>query len=259
MRTIIETIQAHSAQVGDLVVLRALPAAKRRSIGPFVFLDHFGPFTVKPGPGIPAHPHAGIEVITYLFAGEQLHRDSLGNESRVGAGGAQWITAGRGIIHAEKPEPGVVLHGVQMWTSLPSARKHAEPRYRAVQAEEIPVVDLGGARLRLVAGSLHGARGPVNLAQPALLAHVIAESNVELQIDASFELAIYRLAGAMEVLSPGESVRLDAGEYLLFGGEPAEGPLLFGGPFVMDTEQRLAQAQLDYLHGRMGTLDGVPY
>ncbi len=259
MRTITETIQAHTAPVGDLAVLRALPTAKRRSIGPFVFLDHFGPFTVKPGPGIPAHPHAGIEVITYLFAGEQVHRDSLGNESRVGAGGAQWITAGRGIIHAEKPEPGVVLHGVQMWTSLPRARKFTEPRYRAVQADEIPVVDLGGARLRLVAGSLQGANGPVTLAQPALLAHVIADSNVQLPIDASFELAIYRFTGAMEMLSSGESVMLNAGEYLLFGGEPAEGPLLFGGPFVMDSEEHLAQAQLDYLRGRMGTLDGVPY
>jgi len=259
MRHVAERITAKSAPVGDLVVLRALPTAKRRSVGPFVFLDHFGPFTVKPGPGIPAHPHAGIEVITYLFEGEQVHRDSLGNESRVGAGGAQWITAGRGIIHAEKPEPGVVLHGVQMWTSLPRARKLVEPRYRAVQAEEILVVDLGGARLRLVAGTLEGSTGPVVLAQPALLAHVIAEANVELKIDAAFELAIYRFNGALEVLSAGESVMLDAGEYILFGGAPAEGPLLFGGPFVMDSEERLAQAQLDYLRGRMGTLDGVPY
>lgn len=153
----------------------------------------------------------------------------------------------------------MVLHGVQMWTSLPRARKFTEPRYRAVQADEIPVVDLGGARLRLVAGSLQGANGPVTLAQPALLAHVIADSNVQLPIDASFELAIYRFTGAMEMLSSGESVMLNAGEYLLFGGEPAEGPLLFGGPFVMDSEEHLAQAQLDYLRGRMGTLDGVPY
>ncbi len=259
MRHVTETIAARREPVGDLTVLRALPTRTRRSVGPFVFLDHFGPFVVKPGPGIPAHPHAGIEVITYLFDGEQVHRDSLGNESRVGAGGAQWLTAGRGVIHAEKPEPGVSLHGVQMWTSLPRARKHVEPRYRAVPASEVPDAQVDGAIVSVVAGSFAGAAGPVAVAQPALLVRVRCGRECRLPVDPAFELAVYRLSGALDLLSAGDAVAFPPGEYLLFGGEPAEGPLLFGGPFVMNSEEQLAQAGTDYLRGAMGTLDGVPF
>ncbi len=259
MRTVVQTFAAHEAPVGDFSVLRALPHAKRRHVGPFVFLDHFGPVTVKEGPGIPAHPHAGIEVITYLFQGEQVHRDSLGNNNRVGAGGAQWITAGRGIIHAEKPDVGTVIHGVQIWTSLPRAMKHIEPRYQGVQAEAVPEFTVGAATVRLLAGDYNGAKGPVTLAQPALLMHVRATETVALPVPEAMELGVYHLAGKLEVLSAGDAIELAAGEYIVLGGEPAEEPLLFGGPFVMDTPENLQRAQREFYAGRMGTLDGVPY
>jgi redox-sensitive bicupin YhaK (pirin superfamily) len=228
-------------------------------VGPFVFLDHFGPITVKDGPGIPAHPHAGIEVITYLFEGEQVHRDSLGNRSRVGAGGAQWITAGRGVIHAEKPDVGSVIHGVQIWASLPRALKHIEPRYQGVQAAGVPSVSIGAAAIRILAGELSGSTGPIALAQPSLLFHIKATAETAIPVPPEFHLGIYRLTGQLDVLSPGEAVTFPAGEYILLGGEPAEEPLLFGGPFVMDTPEHLQQAQRDYHQGRMGTLDGVPF
>jgi redox-sensitive bicupin YhaK (pirin superfamily) len=258
MRTVLKTFRAHEAPVGDLSVLRALPQPGRRHIGPFVFLDHFGPLTVKEGPGIPAHPHAGIEVITYLLEGSQVHRDSLGNENRVGAGGAQWITAGRGIIHAEKPEVGSRLHGVQIWSSLPRAQKLIEPAYQGIQADEVPQVPVGQAQVRVLAGSLGGVTGPIRLAQPALLLHVRAEAATELPVPEAFELGIYSLSGTLDVLSAGDTLSINAGDWIVLGGEPAEGPLLFGGPFVMDTKERLFQAEADYFAGRMGTLDGVP-
>ena len=259
MRTVVQSFQAHQAPVGDFSVLRALPQPRHRHVGPFVFLDHFGPILVKEGPGIPAHPHAGIEFITYLFEGEQVHRDSLGNSSRIGAGGAQWITAGRGIIHAEKPDVGSTIHGVQIWTSLPRASKHIEPAYHGVESGAIPAFSIGAAAIRLLAGSLNEATGPITLAQPALLAHIKTASPVDIPVPPDFELGLYSLTGQMDIFSAGDSVTLPAGEFILLGGEPAEEPLLFGGPFVMDTPEHLHQAQRDYASGRMGTLDGVPY
>lgn len=259
MRTVVQTFHATEAPVGDFSVLRALPQPLRRHVGPFVFLDHFGPTIVKEGPGIPAHPHAGIEVITYLFAGHQVHRDSLGNESRVGPGGAQWITAGRGVIHAEKPDVGDTIHGVQIWTSLPRAKKHVEPRYQGVQAEAVPSFSIGGATVRLLAGDYYGATGPITLAQDALLLHVKNDAEATLPLPAEFELAVYHLTGTIDILSPGQGYAFPLGEHILLGGTPAEEPILFGGPFVMDTPERLQQAQRDFYAGRMGTLDGVPY
>jgi hypothetical protein len=223
-----------------------------------VFLDNFGPLNVQEGPGIPAHPHAGIEVITYLLEGSQVHRDSLGNESRVGPGGAQWITAGRGVIHAEKPEIGSLHHGVQIWSSLPRAKKLVEPSYHGFQAFEIPEVTWSGTTIRVLAGSFQGVTGPVALAQPSLLLHVIASKPAALPVRPDFELGIYHLSGQLDFLTPGDSAAVPEGQTIVLGGEPAESPLLFAGPFVMDTRERLAQAELDYFEGRMGTLDGTP-
>lgn len=259
MRSVVQSFRAHSAPVGDFSVLRALPQAKRRHVGPFVFLDHFGPTTVKEGRGIPAHPHAGIEVITYLFEGSQVHRDSLGNENRVGAGGAQWLTAGRGIVHAEKPDVGTVIHGVQIWTSLPIAQKHIEPRYHGVQAEAVPELTIGNATVRLLSGQLNNAVGPITLAQPALLAHFKTTTETAISVPAAFDMGLYHLTGQIDVLSEGDELLILPGEYILLGGEPAEEPLLFGGPFVMDTPETLHRAQRDFQNGIMGTLDGVPF
>ena len=259
MRSVAQSFHAHSAPVGDFSVLRALPQAKRRHVGPFVFLDHFGPTTVKAGRGIPAHPHAGIEVITYLFEGSQVHRDSLGNENRVGAGGAQWITAGRGIIHAEKPDVGTVIHGVQIWTSLPIAQKYIEPRYHGVQAEAVPELTIGNATIRLLSGQFNNATGPITLAQPALLAHIKTTAQTVIEIPSAFDMGLYHLTGQIDIYSTGDRITLEPGESILLGGEPAEEPLLFGGPFVMDTPDNLQRAQRDFQNGIMGTLDGVPF
>lgn len=261
LRSIAQKHAATVAPVGQFSVLRALPVSGSENVGPFVFLDHFGPMDVEPGPGIPAHPHAGIEVITYLFEGAQTHKDSLGNVSRVGAGGAQWITAGRGVIHAEFPEHNARIHGVQIWTSLPSAMKLIPPKYTGVQADGVPELVIGEAKLRLLAGELEGQTGPIDLAQPALLVHVRAgDAELQLPTPAEFQMAFYSLDGEMTIFGEGDAVTIPAGaEGILLGGEPAELPLLFGGPFVMDTRERLQQAKFDYMSGKMGTLDGVPF
>src|SRR5947208_1227051 len=123
------------APVGTLTVRRALPERARHAIGPWVFLDHFGPFRVNPGhAGVGPHPHAGIETVTYLLSGRNEHRDSAGHSGIVAAGGVQWMTAGKGIVHAERPlaqdASELTMHGIQLWTSLPRAQKLAAPAYQ---------------------------------------------------------------------------------------------------------------------------------
>ncbi|MGZ5912341.1 MAG: pirin family protein [Reyranella sp.] len=261
---------------GDMLLFRALPAPDRPSVGPFVFIDHYR-HRSRRGIGDRPHPHAGIEVLSYLLEGGVEHRDSMGFRERLGPGDAQWIRAGRGILHAEQPEGG--RHGLQLWTSLPPAQKFDEPIYKSWRAADIPEIRRPGARVRVITGSIEEAAGPMALATPSLFAHaeLDAGAKVTLGVEDSHELGLYVLEGAIEsasgapvgagelaVLTAGSAVVLAATDdrpatVALIGGQPAEGPILFAGPFVMDTPERLAQARQDYLAGRMGRLEGVPF
>jgi redox-sensitive bicupin YhaK (pirin superfamily) len=261
---------------GDMLLHRALPAPGRPSVGPFVFVDHYRSRSRR-GIGDKPHPHAGIEVLSYLLEGGVEHRDSMGFRDRLGPGDAQWIRAGRGILHAEQPDGG--RHGLQLWTSLPPAQKLAEPTYKSWRAGDIPEIRRDGARVRVIAGSIEGAIGPMVLATPTVFAHVALDAGAAttLAVDEGHELALYVLEGAiaadggaplatgeLAVLTRGAAVGLaatgaQAATVALIGGRPAEGPILFVGPFVMDTPERLMQARDDYLAGRMGRLEGVPF
>ena len=158
---------------GDMLLFRALPAPDRPSVGPFVFVDHYR-HRSRRGIGDRPHPHAGIEVLSYLLEGGVEHRDSMGFRDRLGAGDAQWIRAGRGILHAEQPEGG--RHGLQLWTSLPPAQKFAEPTYASWRAADIPEIRRSGARVRVIAGSIEDVAGPMALATPSLFAHAELEA-----------------------------------------------------------------------------------
>ena len=256
---------------GDMLLYRALPVPGRNSLGPFVFIDHYR-HRSRRGIGDSPHPHAGIEVLSYLLEGGVEHRDSMGFRDRLGPGDAQWIRAGRGILHAEQPAGG--RHGLQLWTSLPPAEKFAEPAYASFRAADIPEIVHPGARARIIAGRVEDAEGPMALATPTTFAHVRldAGATMTLAVDASAELGVYVLegtlgsagAGTLAFFTPGERVVLTAtGEgpcdVAILGGQPAEGPILFMGPFVMDTQERLAQARRDFSAGKMGRLEGVPF
>ena len=278
-RAVSRVVAAAEAPVGTFTVRRALPDRQQHSIGPWVFLDHFGPFRVKPGhDGVGAHPHAGIETVTYLLSGRQQHRDSAGHEGIVSALGAQWMTAGRGIVHAEKPVPITedehTLHGIQLWTSLPRLKKPMAPRYQNLAAEAIAEVNRPGVRIRVVGGEFAGVTGPGEVLMPLLLAHVTLQPGASLDeaVDPAFELGVYVIAGEADVagtraqagelafLEAGERVRLtNAGtqplDALLLGGTPAEGPLVFHGPFVMNSVDQVRAADVAYRTGRMGTLE----
>ena len=261
---------------GDMVLYRALPMAGRVSIGPFVFFDHYRHQSMR-GIGDKPHPHAGIEVLSYLLEGGVEHRDSYGFRDMLGPGDAQWIRAGRGILHAEQPTGG--RHGLQLWTSLPPEQKFVEPAYASFRAADIPCIDLAGATVKVVAGHVANATGPMTLASPTTFAvvHLPPGAAAQIEIDAATELAGYVLSGGLRgsktdfgtgtivMFDTGSSVLLTAADgaeptiVAVIGGEPAVRPILFSGPFVMDSREHLIRANRDYYSGKMGQLDGVPF
>ena len=281
LRGVEHVAQSQIAPVGTFTVRRALPFRERHSVGPWVFLDHFGPMRVKTtGDGVGAHPHAGIETVTYILSGRQEHRDSAGHTGIVAAGGAQWMTAGRGIIHAEHPVPRTdeehTLQGIQLWTSLPRALKLMAPRYQNLAADSIPEVGSEGARTRVIAGELAAVTGPAATLMPTLLWHVRVDPGAvfEAPIPDGFEAGVYVIAGSGVV---GEDQGVEIGELavlagtqgalrirnagkgeldvMVLGGTPAEGPLVFHGPFVMNSVDQVLAADIAYRTGRMGQLD----
>ena len=286
-QTFERVIDAQWANVGDnLKVRRALPAGEQKSLGPWVFLDHFGPMpTDARGQGVPAHPHAGIETVTYLLEGGMAHRDSTGHQGRVEAGGAQWMTSGRGIVHAERPVGGegeatFSLHGMQLWTSLPRALKMMAPRYQRIDASDVPFVENDGATVRVIAGESNGLRGPAEMLMPLFLWHVALRQDAEWQsyIPAGMEAGVYVIAGEVSVGTDNSKLRVgqlgavkqntttepqpialrNDGEVpahvMLLGGAPAEGPLVFHGPFVMNSAEQIRIAEKAYMTGQMGAL-----
>lgn len=278
VRSVSARLESTLESVGpDLTVRRALPAPDMHSIGPWVFLDHFGPVTIPIGArGVPPHPHAGIETVTYILEGNMQHRDSSGHIGEVGAGGAQWMTAGRGIVHAERPAAGP-LHGIQFWTSLPRAKKLMAPAYQHIAASDVPEMRDATSTLRIVAGSFGTHTGPARVEMPLFLWHLelAPDGAWQGELPAGYEAGAYVVSGGGLFGSAGASggagqlLRFaDTGAVLLvsnpgqaplhvmlFGGSPAEGPLVFQGPFVMTTPAQVRAAYHDYTTGRMGHLD----
>jgi redox-sensitive bicupin YhaK (pirin superfamily) len=276
-RRVERVVESHVAPVGSFTVRRALPDRERHAVGPWVFLDHFGPYRAKPGAdGVGAHPHAGIETVTYLLEGRNEHRDSAGNHGVVGAGGAQWMTAGRGVVHSEHPLD-TVQHGIQLWTSLPRAKKAMAPRYQRIDPDAIPSRPLAGATVRVIAGELDGARGPAQTLMPLFLWHATLPPGARLEapVPPDSEAAAYVIEGEGRfgeddavVAKQGRLVLWEDGdgalhaanagsrnlELLLLGGAPAEGPLVFHGPFVMNSVDQVRAAEVAYRTGQMGRL-----
>ncbi len=281
-RGVERVIASEPASAGTLAVRRALPDRARRAVGPWVFLDHFGPARIAAEDGVGPHPHAGIETVTVLLEGRNRHRDSAGHTGVVTAGGAQWMTAGRGIVHAEKPlaedDGQAIVHGIQLWTSLPRALKMMPPGYQRLEASAIAERPFPGARLRVYAGEVSGVRGPAEALMPLFLAHARLEPGARAAFDVAecFEAGAYVIAGegafgagAGQVAREGElAVFADSGgsldvsnpgaaplEILLLGGAAAEGPLVFHGPFVMNSVDQVRAAEIAYRTGRMGHLE----
>ena len=244
-------------------------------VGPFIFLDQMGPELLREGRGLDVapHPHIGLATVTYLFAGELLHRDSLGSVQPIRPGELNWMTAGRGIAHSERtPQEmravGSDLFGIQSWVALPTQYEETEPTFAHHDANELPVIEDHGKRVRLICGSLYGARSPVRLLSDMFYAEVILEGNARLQVPKDYEeRAAYVVegsialapdgetfhAGQLLVFKPGSEIILNASgqaRLMLLGGEPLEGRRHIWWNFVSRSPERIEQAKDDWKSGR---------
>lgn len=254
------------AQVG-----RVLPFMKRRQVGPFVFLDHLGPLSFAPGRGLdtPAHPHIGLSTLTWLFEGRFLHSDSLGSVQPIRPGEVNWMTAGRGIVHAEQNvvEPGQPgrVHGLQFWVALPEAEEERAPAFQHVGGEGLPRLEREGAKGVLVAGEALGARSPVEVFSPLHLIVWELEAGARLPLlPGTEERGLYVLEGGLEL--PGEALTVEelgvlemgwegevrasgATRLAAFGGQPL-GPRFMKWNYVSSRKERVEQAERDWAEGR---------
>jgi redox-sensitive bicupin YhaK (pirin superfamily) len=272
----IETIIVpRTRDLGGFDVRRALPSARCRMVGPFVFFDQMGPavFTAGQGLDVRPHPHIGLATVTYLFAGELLHRDSLGTVQIVRPGAVNWMTAGSGIVHSERsPAParsaGGTLFGIQAWVALPKQYEETAPAFAHVPAEELPAVEGDGVRVRIIAGSFLGARSPVRVFSTTIYADVTMSAAARLEVPAEHEeRAVFVAEGAIEeagprhtagrllVLRPGAAIVLRATEsarLLLLGGDALDGPRHIWWNFVSSSPDRIQSAAADWVAGRFG-------
>ena len=259
-------------------VRRALPSARRRMVGPFIFLDQMGPEVLSAGRGLDVapHPHVGLATVTYLFAGELLHRDGLGTVQLIRPGEVNWMTAGSGIAHSERTPHALRPNGsdpfsIQSWVALPQRNEEDAPSFEHHGAEVLPVVEGEGKRARLIAGSLYGARSPVETFSEMSYADVELESGARLQVPREHEeRAAYVVGGAVAlegedgaqfgagqlvVFKPDAEITLAAPEssaarVMLLGGEPLEGRRHIWWNFVSSSPERIEQAKEDWKAGR---------
>lgn len=257
-------------------VRRALPSLETRAVGPFVFLDQMGPVTLAAGKGLDVrpHPHIGLATLTYLFVGEIAHRDSLGTVQAIRPGEVNWMTAGRGIVHSERTPAaqrasGPALFGIQAWIGLPAAQEGIEPGFVHFESSALPVIDGG---VRLIAGTLHGARSPVPTLSPMFYADAALPAGRRLALAPEHEeRAAYVARGELEVgtkrfaagqllvFEPGPEVPIVAttdARVVLLGGAPLDGHRHLWWNFVSSRKERIAAAAADWKAGRFAAVPG---
>lgn len=265
-------ITPRQESVGGQPILRPLPSAQCRSVGPFVFFDYILPHDYPPGQGmhIHQHPHIGLSTLTYLFEGELLHKDSLGSEERVAPGQVSWMTSGNGIAHIERTpddllQAGSRLHGLQVWLAMPKAKEQDDPTYYYFEADELPSREEGGVRITLVAG--HGFRqiSPVPVLSPTLYAIVEMAAGSSLLIpDEHSQRAVFLLEGeaylgadplqarTLVVLEEGVEASLSttsSARLALIGGAPLDGARRMNWNFVASDPALIEQARARWAVG----------
>lgn len=275
VRDITQIIAGQPSVDGDGVRIHRVSLMRQAATDPFLLLDELrsDDRTDFIG-GFPPHPHRGIETLTVMLKGGLIHEDHLGNRGEIRAGGAQWMSAGRGIIHGEMPTLDTDgLHGFQLWINLPAAQKMKAPDYRDVAASAIPVIGAVGWRARIIGGDWqfgeHSGSGPLQrLAAQAAIAELelSPEASVEFTVPDDHTLSLYVFDGALatpqavgrgHLAATGEGDRmvLGAGDtgarILLLRGRPLREPIANYGPFVMNTKSEIDQAIQDYKQGRL--------
>ena len=271
-------IPAQRAVEGEgFVVRRPFPTSALSYIDPFLLFDHMGPVEFGPGEGAgtPWHPHRGFETVTYVLEGDLEHRDSLGNHGYLHAGDTQWMTAASGVLHKEAPsataqQTGSRTHGLQLWVNLPAALKMTAPAYQDLRADENAREERPGATVRVIAGELFGLTGPGRTRTPISYAHVTLDTDaaVSTALPAGDVVLAYPMTGGFRIgdtqvdegtlaLIEGDDLTITGvasrSEVIVLTGRPIGEPVARYGPFVMNTDDEVRQAFIDFDRGRFGT------
>jgi hypothetical protein len=293
VRGVKSVTRAPSAFEGEgFPVRRAFAGVDLRDLDPFVHLDQMGEVEYAPGEpkGTPWHPHRGFETVTYMIDGIMEHADSNGGGGVITNGDTQWMTAGSGILHIEKPPEHLVVsgglfHGFQLWVNLPRDKKMAAPRYQDLRADEVALVASsdGGALIRIIAGEVAGFAGPGSTYTPMTQIHATISPGARLSLPwrADYNGLLYVLngdgtvgaearpigMGQLAVYGPGDILTVSASsqqesrspsmDVLILGGLPIHEPVAWMGPFVMNTREEVMQAFSDYQAGRLGSIPAV--
>jgi quercetin 2,3-dioxygenase len=290
LRPVTQVTTAPSGLEGEgFPVHRAFAGVPLADLDPFVHMDQMGEVEYGPGEpkGTPWHPHRGFETVTYMIDGTFQHQDSIGGGGLITNGATQWMTAGAGILHIERPPDdliasGGLFHGIQLWVNLPAADKWVAPRYQDIEPQAVTLLSSpdGGALVRVIAGQVAGHGGPGATYTPISLVHATVGPGAQLALPwpAAFNALVYVLAGhgtvgpdarpvhagQLAVHGPGDAIVAAADQVqesrapnldiLVLGGRPIREPVAAYGPFVMNTKDELAQAFEDFHAGRLGTI-----
>ncbi len=267
---------------GDGVkIQRSVTRGQLHTFDPFLLLDEIRSDDAADYiGGFPEHPHRGFETVTYMLEGRMRHRDHMGNEGVLNAGGVQWMSAGRGVLHSEMPEQEQgLLHGFQLWVNLPASEKMSEPQYRDFTAEQIPTVTLdNGTTVKVIAGEIRQAQQRIQGAVVGVSTkpdyfdiQLPEQTSIDIGVEENKTVVVYVYEGSVDIgsaqgshrslksqqmgqLRNGNRVRLHsnaAARFLLLAGAPLDEPIANWGPFVMNTPEQIELAVEDYRHGRL--------
>jgi len=275
-KTIVKVVRGMPTSDGAGVSLtRIIGQPDLPRLDPFLMLDFFG--SDNPGEyiaGFPPHPHRGFQTVTYMLAGKMRHKDSVGNEGVIDAGGIQWMNAGRGIIHEEMPEQEEgLLQGFQLWVNLPAKEKMSAPNYQDIQPDSIPTVQIQNASVKVLAGEVDGVKGPVKTTAvaPTFLDIDLKNGQCDIALKSNEAAFLYVYEGNITVGKGDQAQKnmLESGELgvlsqqgtrlsfssekgskiIVVSGKPINEPIVQYGPFVMNSQQEIVQAFNDYQSG----------
>ncbi len=268
-------IISKTKDLGDnFVVRRALPSIKKPMVGPFIFWDHMGPSTLVGDKTLTvrAHPHIGIATITYLFTGEIMHRDSLGNEQAIRPGEVNWMTAGKGIAHSERAQAwdngeAMTLEGIQLWVALPKEHEDVDPSFVHIKEKELPIIDKNDIWLRLIAGRFQGKESPIPTYSQLFYLNGKAKMGRKFhhELASDEEGAVYIVKGGLEIegntyeryslvsFRKGSSISFksisNSSEFMVFGGQSFPEKRHIWWNYVSSSQEKIEQAKLDWKAG----------
>ena len=272
--------------VGEFDIIRALPNQQIRSVGPFVLVDHFpekyfAARTPRKQDGTEAHPHKGFATVSYSISGEFVHFDSLGNTAKTSAGGLQWMHAGNGVVHdgglsEEFQASGGIVNAFQFWVNVPPVEKQKKAQYLSLPAADIPEIELaeGVGKIRVLLGHYAGKTSPVPTYSDQILLHVVLKPGERFDYDANpfREYAAYLAKGSLDINDEdittsgiaffnvgtdkitAQNTGEETGDLMILGGEPYGAPIVFGGPFVMNSQAEVQEAYAEFQAGKFGTV-----